>query len=319
VTQSDFPGPPVVIFHTSSNIEASVVMALLDSQGIPSFRSSGNPQAIWPMTVNSLGEIQIAVAAEVAEEARRIIESHRQDVGARIVHLEQGHDALERRIGYRFRDRGLLEQALTHRSRAAEDASSGGVDNESLEFLGDAVLGFVVADRLFHQFPEYDEGQKSKIKAAVVSTQALARHAEAIQLGDYLLLGRGEEKTGGRLKSALLADTYEALVAAMYIDGGIEAASTFLQRELKDAIDGGSERLFVQDYKSALQERVQGLGRPLPEYRVSGESGPDHHKLFSVEVVVDGEVLGLATGRAKKEAEQDAARQALLTLASRGQ
>jgi ribonuclease III len=181
---------------------------------------------------------------------------------------------------------------------------SGAADNESLEFLGDAVLGFVVADRLFHQFPEYNEGQKSKIKAAVVSTQSLARHAEAIALGDYLLLGRGEEKTGGRLKSALLADTYEALVAAIYLDGGIEAAATFLQRELKDAIDGGSERLFVQDYKSSLQERVQALGRPLPEYRVSGESGPDHHKLFTVEVVVSGEVLGAATGRAKKEASR---------------
>ena len=147
-----------------------------------------------------------------------------------------------------------------------------------------------------------------------MSTQSLARHAEAIKLGDYLLLGRGEEKTGGRLKSALLADTYEALVAAIYLDGGLEPAAAFLHRELKDAIDGGSDRLFVQDYKSALQERVQALGRPLPEYRVSGESGPDHHKIFSVDVLVSGEVLGTATGRAKKEAEQDAARQALLKL-----
>jgi ribonuclease-3 len=313
VSQSDFIPEPVVVFHTSSNIEASVVMSLLDSHGIDSFRMSGNPHAIWPMSVNPLGDIQVAVASPSAAEARRIIESHRQDVGARLVRLEDACAALERRIGYRFKDRGLLEQALTHRSRAAEDVS-GAADNESLEFLGDAVLGFVVADRLFHQFPEYNEGQKSKIKAAVVSTQSLARHAEAISLGDYLLLGRGEEKTGGRLKSALLADTYEALVAAMYLDGGLEAAATFLHRELKDAIDGGSERLFVQDYKSALQERVQALGRPLPEYRVSGESGPDHSKIFSVEVVVSGEVLGTATGRAKKEAEQDAARQALVRL-----
>jgi ribonuclease III len=301
------------VFHTSSHIEASVVMALLDSHGIESFRISGNPQAIWPMTVNALGQIQIAVASPEADEARRIIGSHRQEVGARLVRLEDAFTELERRVGYRFKDRGLLEQALTHRSRAAEDVS-GAADNESLEFLGDAVLGFVVADRLFHQFPEYNEGQKSKIKAAVVSTQSLARHAELINLGDYLLLGRGEEKTGGRLKSALLADTYEALVAAIYLDGGLEPAASFLHRELKDAIDGGSERLYVQDYKSALQERVQALGRPLPEYRVSGESGPDHHKIFSVEVAVSGEVLGTATGRAKKEAEQDAARQALLKL-----
>ncbi|HZI80574.1 MAG TPA: ribonuclease III [Vicinamibacterales bacterium] len=307
------PSTPAVVFHTSSNIEASVVMSLLDSHGIHSFRISGNPQALWPMTVNSLGQIQIAVATGEAEEAQRIISSHRQDVGARLVRFEDACAALERRVGYRFKDRGLLEQALTHRSRAAEDVA-GAADNESLEFLGDAVLGFVVADRLFHQFPEYDEGQKSKIKAAVVSTQSLARHAEAMKLGDYLLLGRGEEKTGGRLKSALLADTYEALVAAIYLDGGLEPAAAFLQRELKDAIDGGSDRLFVQDYKSALQERVQALGRPLPDYRVSGETGPDHSKIFCVEVVVSGEVLGVATGRAKKEAEQDAARQALLRL-----
>jgi ribonuclease-3 len=307
------PSTPVVVFHSSSNIEASVVMALLDSHGIQSFRISGNPQAIWPMTVNALGQIQVAVSGAEADEAQRIISSHRQDVGARLVRLEHACADLERRVGYRFKDRGLLEQALTHRSRAAEDVS-GAADNESLEFLGDAVLGFVVAARLFHQFPEYNEGQKSKIKAAVVSTQSLARHAEAISLGDYLLLGRGEEKTGGRLKSALLADTYEALIAAIYLDGGLEPAAAFLHRELKDAIDGGSDRLFVQDYKSALQERVQALGHPLPEYRVSGESGPDHHKIFNVEVVVSGEVLGLATGRAKKEAEQDAARQALLKL-----
>jgi ribonuclease III len=312
VSQPD-PSTPAVVFQTSSNIEASVVMALLDSHGIQSFRISGNPQAIWPMTVNALGQIQVAVASGEADDARRIIDSHRQDVGARLVRLEDACAALERRISYRFKDRGLLEQALTHRSRAAEDVS-GAADNESLEFLGDAVLGFVVADRLFHQFPEYNEGQKSKIKAAVVSTQSLARHAEAIKLGDYLLLGRGEEKTGGRLKSALLADTYEALVAAIYLDGGMEPAAAFLHRELKDAIDGGSDRLFVQDYKSALQERVQALGRALPEYRVSGESGPDHSKIFSVEVAVNGEVLGTATGRAKKEAEQDAARQALLKL-----
>ena len=244
--------------------------------------------------------------------ARRIIESHREDVGARVVRLRDEFDELQTRIGYRFRDRGLLEHALTHKSRAAEDASGGVADNESLEFLGDAVLGLVVADALFQQYPAYNEGQKSKIKASVVSTQSLARHAEQMRLGDHLMLGRGEEKTGGRFKQALLADAYEALIAAIYLDGGLEAAAAFLQRELKDAIDGGASGNFVgQDYKSALQERVQALGRPLPEYRVSGESGPDHRKVFSVDVVVAGEVLGCATGKAKKEAEQEAARHAL--------
>jgi ribonuclease-3 len=193
---------------------------------------------------------------------------------------------------------------------------SGGVsDNESLEFLGDAVLGLVVADALFRQYPNYTEGQKSKIKASVVSTNALARQAEDMQLGDHLILGRGEEKTGGRFKQALLADAYEALIAAIYLDGGLDAAATFLLRELKNAIDAGAERNFVgQDYKSALQERVQALGFPLPEYRIAGETGPDHRKIFSIEVVVGGEVLGAASGKAKKEAEQEAAKIAIARL-----
>jgi ribonuclease-3 len=164
---------------------------------------------------------------------------------------------------------------------------------------------------LFRRYPDYTEGQKSKIKAAVVSTQSLARHAEQIRLGDHLILGRGEEKTGGRFKQALLADAYEALIAGIYLDGGLEAASAFLLRELNDAIEAGGTPQATRDFKSALQERLQALGRPLPEYRVSGEAGPDHRKTFMVEVVVDGQVLGTAMGRAKKEAEQEAAREAL--------
>ena len=307
--------PPVVVFSTTSDIEASVVLALLDSQGISGFRITGNPQAILPMSMSPLGEVRIAVPDDIADEARRIIESHREDVGARVVRLRNEFDEIEARIDYRFKDRGLLEHALTHKSRAAEDVSGGVADNESLEFLGDAVLGLVVADALFRQYPTYNEGQKSKIKASVVSTQALARQAEEIRLGDHLILGRGEEKTGGRFKQALLADAYEALIAAIYLDGGIEAAETFLCRELKEAIDAGAARNFVgQDYKSALQERVQALGRALPEYRIAGEAGPDHRKIFSIEVVVGGEVLGAASGKAKKEAEQEAARLALERL-----
>ena len=308
--------PPVTVFATTSDIEASVVTALLDSHGIASFRISGNPQAIWPMTVNSLGQIRIAVPESAADEARRIIDSHREDVGTKVVRLRDEFEGLQRRINYRFKDRGLLEHALTHKSRAAEDASGGVADNESLEFLGDAVLGLVVADVLFRRFPEYDEGQKSKVKASVVSTSSLARHAEQMGLGDHLLLGRGEEKTGGRFKQALLADAYEALIAAVYLDGGFDAATDFLQRELLEAIDlGASQTIVGEDYKSALQERLQALGRPLPEYRLAGETGPDHRKVFSVEVVVNGEVLGTASGNAKKEAEQEAARLALDRLA----
>jgi ribonuclease-3 len=306
---------PVVVFTTTSDIEASVVMALLDSHGIPSFRISGNPQAIWPMAVNALGDIRIAVADEAAEDAQRIIASHREGVGTRVVRLRDEFEELQNRVGYRFRDRGLLEHALTHKSRAAEDASGGVADNESLEFLGDAVLGLVVADMLFRKYPDYDEGQKSKIKASVVSTVALARRAEEIQLGEHLLLGRGEEKTGGRFKQALLADVYEALIAAVYLDGGLPAAAAFLDRELTDAIEAGAAQTVVgHDYKSALQERLQALGRPLPEYRVAAESGPDHRKMFTIEVVVAGETLGSASGKAKKEAAQEAARLALAHL-----
>ena len=306
---------PIVVFTTSSDIEASVVIALLDSHGIQAFRASGNVNAILPMAVNPLGgQIRVVVPQSEAEEALRVIASHREDVGARVVRLRDEFDELQMRIGYRFRDRGLLEHALTHKSRAAEDATGGVADNESLEFLGDAVLGLVVVDTLFHQYPTYSEGQKSKVKAAVVSTQSLARRAEMIQLGDHLILGRGEEKTGGRFKQALLADAYEALIAAIYLDGGIEAATAFLRRELKEDIDAGSAQTIAPDYKSALQERVQANGLPLPEYRVSGSEGPDHRKTFTIEVVVNGEVFGAATGRAKKEAEQEAARLALARL-----
>ena len=307
---------PRVVFTTQSDIEASVVMALLDSHGISSFRISGNPQAMWPMTVNSLGDIQIAVADDVTDEALGVIAGHRADAGAAGVRLRDEFEEIERRVGHRFKDRGLLEHALTHKSRAAEDASGGVADNESLEFLGDAVLGLVVADMLFHAYPDSNEGQKSKIKASVVSTSALARRAEAMALGAHLLLGRGEEKTGGRFKQALLADAYEALIAAVYLDGGLSAAAAFLERELRDAIEEGAGQAIVgEDYKSALQERVQALGRALPEYRVAAESGPDHRKRFTVEVMVGGETLGSATGKAKKAAEQDAARQALDKLA----
>ena len=149
-------------------------------------------------------------------------------------------EPLERRIGYRFRDRGLLEHALTHRSRVHEDASGGVFDNESMEFLGDSVLGFVIADMLFRQFPQHNEGQKSKLKASIVSATSLARLGEKIGLGEFLILGRGEEKTGGRRKLALIADCYEALIAAIYLDGGIEPARAFIERQFADLIERGA-------------------------------------------------------------------------------
>jgi ribonuclease-3 len=303
----------VVIFRTHSDVEASIVRGLLEANGVPSVVASDVPHNIFPLTVNGLGEVRISVRVPDADEARRIIDGHRTELtNGQLVRLRDEFETLQGAIAYRFRDRGLIEHAMTHTSRANEDVSGGVTDNESLEFLGDAVLGFIVADLLFREFPECDEGEKSKMKAMLVSTATLARVAERLQLGDHLLLGRGEEKTGGRRKQALLADGCEALIAAIYLDGGIEPARAFIVRELGGFIDdmrrGG---VAGQDYKSALQELVQAGNRPLPEYRVVGTLGPDHRKLFEVEVVVAGESLARATGPSKKEAEQDAARIAL--------
>jgi ribonuclease-3 len=306
----------ITVFRTRSDVEASVVRGLLEAHGVPSVVTSHLPQSLFPMVVSTLGEIGIAVHADDAGEAQRIIESHRTELGSgQVVRLRDEFEALQQTIGYRFRDRGLLEHAMTHTSRANEDVSGGVRDNESLEFLGDAVLGFLIADLLFNEFPEHDEGQKSKIKAAVVSTTALARLAERLSLGEHLLLGRGEEKTGGRQKQALLADSYEALIAAIYLDGGIEHARAFVVREFAALVeDTRRAGAAGQDYKSALQELVQSQNAPLPEYRLVGALGPDHRKLFQVEVVLGGEPVAEATGTSKKEAEQEAARIALEKL-----
>jgi ribonuclease-3 len=306
----------VIIFRTRSDVEARVVRGLLESHGIPSGVGSQAPPSVFPMAVNTLGEIAISVHPGDAEEAARLIDSHRTELtNGKVVRLRDEFEALEQRIGYRFRDRGLVEHAMTHTSRANEDVSGGVVDNESLEFLGDAVLGFLVADLLFAEFPDFDEGQKSKTKASLVSTTALARQAERLGLGEHLLLGRGEEKTGGRRKQALLADGYEALIAAIYLDGGIEHARAFVTREFRDHLhDVRRHGVGGQDYKSALQELVQSRDEPLPEYRLVGTLGPDHRKLFQVEVVISGASIAEATGSSKKEAEQEAARAALEKL-----
>ena len=305
-----------VIFRSSSAIEARVVRSLLEAHGVMSVVSSDVPHSIFPLSVDGLGEVRLSVHPDDAEEARRIIASHRSGLpNGRLVRLRDEFEPLQQVIGYRFRDRGLLEHAMTHTSRANEDVSGGVRDNESMEFLGDAVLGFVVADVLFRDFPEFDEGQKSKMKASLVSTATLAQQAERLDLGEHMLLGRGEEKTGGRRKQALLADSYEALIAAIYLDGGVEPARAFIVREFGPLIaearrTGVSDR----DYKSALQELLQSRELPLPEYRLVGSIGPDHRKLFQVEVIVKGERIGDATGRSKKEAEQEAVRAALEKL-----
>ena len=310
----------VTIFSTRSPVEADVVRGLLEANGVMPIVSSATSRSLFPFSVSELGEVRIAVHPEEADEARRIIEGHRTELQTgQVVRLRDEFEGLQRGIEYRFRDRGMLEHAMTHTSRANEDVSGGVADNESLEFLGDAVLGFVIADMLFRDFPGFNEGQKSKVKASLVSTATLARQAERLALGDHLLLGRGEEKTGGRRKQALLADGYEALIAAIYLDGGIEQARAFILREfgplLGEVKEGG---LAGQDFKSALQEHLQASERPLPEYRLTGTMGPDHRKQFQVAVFVGGDSLAEAIGPSKKEAEQEAARLALVRLGEGG-
>jgi ribonuclease III len=304
---------PVVVFRAWSDIEATIVRGLLEAHGIDVSVASDVTHAVFPLTVNNLGEVRIAVSGDDAEAATRLIQDYRaHDEGGPPARIRDEFEALQEAAGYRFRDRGILEHALTHRSRANEDVTGGVADNESLEFLGDAVLGFVVAEFLFTRFPDRDEGQKSKMKAALVSTPALARQAGRLGLGEHLLLGRGEEKTGGRRKRALLADGFEALIAAIYLDGGMDAARAFILREFEPFVGVVAGAVTIgDDHKSALQETLQGRGDPLPEYVVTAEEGPAHRRLFKVEVRVRGSVLAEAEGRTKKDAEREAARKAL--------
>jgi ribonuclease-3 len=303
---------PVEVFRTHSSIEAEVVRGLLDAHGIDAMVGSGVTGAVL------LGHTQfsIGVLPEMATRARDLIAGHLDEAAAAEVRrISETLGPLQERINYTFEDLGLLEHALTHRSRAHEDASGGVIDNESLEFLGDAVLGFVIADLLFTKFPTHSEGYKSKVKAGIVSAASLARLAEEIGLGKYVLLGRGEEKTGGRQKHAILADSFEALIAAVYLDGGIEPARTFILSLFAPMVtaagDRAAEASFTEDWKSAFQEWSQANGRGLPKYRLVSVDGPDHRKRFDIELSSGGEVVARAFGKSKKEAEQMAAKQAL--------
>ena len=232
-------------------------------------------------------------------------------------------------MGYEFPHPELLYQALTHSSHAREmetvrDAARVR-DNEQLEFLGDAVLGLVTTEELFNRFPDFSEGELSKLRAHLVSEKHLIRVAQQLELGRYLHLGRGEEKSGGRNKTALLVDALEAVLGAMYLDGGLEVARQFVLRhvvspELERIQSGGMP---VTDYKSALQEKLQAVGRPQPAYVLVKEQGPEHNKTFTVEARLHAldeqgktDFIGRAEGTTKKNAEQDAARQVLEYLAT---
>jgi ribonuclease-3 len=225
--------------------------------------------------------------------------------------------SLQHDLGYTFKDVQLLIQAVTHSSHANE-RNAGGRDNEQLEFLGDAVLGFLVSDFLYRARPRLTEGQLSKLKGFFVSSANLVKYAERIRLGDYLQLGKGEEKTGGRTKQALLVDALEAVLGAIYLDGGVEEARRvilpFFEPQIEDI--GEAERQ-LKDFKTELQEQLQARNLGRAEYVLANEAGPDHQKLFTVEVIIDGEFAARGVGLTKKAAEQAAARQALERVWSR--
>ena len=231
--------------------------------------------------------------------------------------------ALEERLGYKFSSRELLERALTHSSaipelRGAvleEPRTTLPADNERLEFLGDAVLELLTSEYLLANFPDWTEGQLSKSRARIVNASSLEAAARRLRLGEHLRLGRGEEKTGGREKQTLLADAFEAVVAAIYLDSGLGAARSALRRVLfEQALVERGERIAESDRKSALQEYLQARGEQPAEYRLAGESGPDHQKVFQIEVWINGECMARSEGSTKKEAEQRAASSALELL-----
>lgn len=229
---------------------------------------------------------------------------------------------LETKLHYRFSQRNVLLQALTHRSLVSEEGSFGGQsreDNERLEYLGDAVVGLIVAESLYRRFPELQEGELTRLRGALVSREHLAKVAGALDLGSYLQLGRGEKRTRGRVKRSILANAMEAVIGAVYLDAGLEAARQIIEAHV---IEPDLEALRVQleaggslgDFKSALQQLLQSRGQGQPQYRTTAEAGPDHQKRFYVEVRAGGESLAEGSGLTRKAAEQEAARRAMQRL-----
>lgn len=232
--------------------------------------------------------------------------------------IDRDIEEFEARLGYRFTDPDYLRRALTHKSFAHESRERLLADNETYEFLGDAVLGFLIGDILFRRFPAVDEGALSKMKAFLVSATSLARKARAFGMGEAIFLGVGEEKSGGRNKDSLLANLFEAVIAAIYLDGGVDPSRELIERCFaEDLRDLNENDLLFHDYKTALQEVVQSMGLPLPDYAVVDEIGPDHDKRFVVEVTLPNRPPARGEGSSKKEAQQQAAREALKLLPQR--
>lgn len=227
--------------------------------------------------------------------------------------MPSGLELLEEKLAYQFRNRSLLLHALTHRSWSVEhrDASSEGSDNERLEFLGDSVLGFVVSEALLDSFPDESEGQLSQRKAHLVSANHLHACALQLDLGDFLLLGKGEEQNGGRARRTLLANAFEAVLAAMHLDGGLESVRALIRRTVLEEHRTGAQRCTpasTQNYKNVLQEQAQARGLPIPRYTIVETSGPEHAKVFLIEASIGDQFVSRAAGTSKKAASQDAAR-----------
>lgn len=224
-----------------------------------------------------------------------------------MVKMKSDIKELQQKLDYEFKDEGLLLRALSHSSYANENHSTGG-SNERLEFLGDSVLGLITAENFFTNYKNFPEGELTKLRAAMVCEKSLAGFARNIDLGKYLLLGKGEMITGGRERPSIQADAFEAVIAAIYLDGGMEAAKKFVLKYIDDAI---KKHQSVRDYKTMLQEVVQRNPGELIEYVLVGETGPDHDKRFEVEVHLNSNIIGRGIGKSKKRAEQEAAREAL--------
>jgi ribonuclease-3 len=224
----------------------------------------------------------------------------------------------EKKLGYRFKNQDLLLQALTHSSYAYENQHEEISDNEVLEFLGDSVLGLIIADFLCSAYPDLSEGDLSKLKSAAASTSALDYFARKVRLDKCIRLGKGEDKSGGRKKKTILAGVYEAVIAAIYLDGGIEPARGFVLKFLNSLFKRiNIDKFFVNNYKSALQEYLQRENATAPIYKTVTTKGPDHKKSFVVEVFAEDKLLAKATGNSKKDAEKKAAQKALKGLLGR--
>jgi ribonuclease-3 len=251
----------------------------------------------------------------MTEDQRDTTETDSNRRSAVMSPIEERLARLSALIGYEFRNPALLRRALTHRSYANEQPDPRPAHNEALEFLGDAVLEFLISAWLFEIFPGETEGTLSKLRAHTVSSQSLQRQAARIDLGSYMLLNRGEEKTGGRAKSTIQVDAYEAVIAAIYLDGGIGAADEFVRRQFAERIAAiDPQQIVVVDYKTALQERLQAHGLPAPQYFIVDTLGPDHRRIFEAEARVGSRPLAIGAGTSVKSAHQSAARAALERL-----